>query len=98
MIISDMHNFASRLFRNVEQIQRKRQMHIEKLSSGVKVKKSTDDTGDLSTKIKQASEFKRLIIVNSNLQNTKSYLEVRDGSLPYDTLKNSNFCSCKQII
>jgi flagellin len=56
-------------------------MHIEKLSSGVKVEKSTDDAGALSNKIKQASELKRLRAVNSNLQNAKSYLEVRDGAL-----------------
>ncbi|MBT3667515.1 MAG: flagellin [Opitutae bacterium] len=81
MIVSDAHNFASRLSRDMEQIQRERQMHIEKLSSGVKVEKSTDDAGALSTKIKQASELKRLRTVNSNLQNAKSYLEVRDGAL-----------------
>ena len=81
MIVSDAHNFASRLSRDMEQIQRERQMHIEKLSSGVKVEKSTDDAGALSTKIKQASELKRLRSVNSNLQNAKSYLEVRDGAL-----------------
>lgn len=81
MIVSDAHNFASRLSRNMEEIQRERQMYIEKLSSGKKVEKSTDDAGALSTKIKQASELKRLRTVNSNLQNAKSYLEVRDGAL-----------------
>jgi flagellin len=65
----------------MEQLQREKQMHIEKLSSGVKVEKSTDDAGALSNKIKQASELKRLRAVNSNLQNAKSYLEVRDGAL-----------------
>ena len=69
MIVSDAHNFASRLSRNMEEIQRERQMYIEKLSSGKKVEKSTDDAGALSTKIKQASELKRLRTVNSNLQN-----------------------------
>jgi len=81
MIVSDAHNFASRLSRDMEQLQREKQMHIEKLSSGVKVEKSTDDAGALSTKIKQASELKRLRTVNSNLQNAKSYLEVRDAAL-----------------
>ena len=81
MIVSDAHNFASRLSRNMEKIQRERQMYIEKLSSGKKVEKSTDDAGALSTKIKQASEQKRLNAVNTNLQNAKSYLEVRDGAL-----------------
>jgi flagellin-like hook-associated protein FlgL len=81
MIVSDAHNFASRLSRNMEEIQRERQLHIEKLSSGKKVEKSTDDAGALSIKIKQASELKRLRAVNSNLQNAKSYLEVRDGAL-----------------
>jgi flagellin len=65
----------------MEQLQREKQMHIEKLSSGLKVEKSTDDAGALSNKIKQASELKRLRAVNSNLQNAKSYLEVRDGAL-----------------
>ena len=81
MIVSDAHNFASRLSRDMEQLQRERQMHIEKLSSGVKVEKSTDDAGALSTKIKQASVLKRLWTVKSNLQNAKSYLEVRDAAL-----------------
>lgn len=81
MIVSDAHNFASRLSRDMEQLQRERQMHIEKLSSGIKVEKSTDDAGALSNKIKQAGELKRLRTVNSNLQNAKSYLEVRDGAL-----------------
>jgi len=81
MIVSDAHNFASSLSRNMDKIQREKQMYIEKLSSGVKVEKSTDDAGALSTKIKQASELRRLRTVNSNLQNAKSYLEVRDGAL-----------------
>ena len=81
MIVSDAHNFTSRLSLNMEQLQRERQMHIEKLSSGIKVEKSTDDPGALSNKIKQASELKRLRTVNSNLQNAKSYLEVREGAL-----------------
>ena len=55
MIVSDAHNFASRLSRNMEEIQRERQMYIEKLSSGKKVEKSTDDAGALSNKIKQAA-------------------------------------------
>ena len=81
MIVSDAHNFASRLSRNMEEIQRERQMYIEKLSSGKKVEKSTDDVGALSNKIKQVSEQKRLKAVNRNLQNAKSYLEVRDSAL-----------------
>ena len=81
MIVSDAHNFASRLSRNMEEIQRERQMYIEKLSSGKKVEKSTDDAGALSNKIKQVSEQKRLKAVNRNLQNAKSYLEVRDSAL-----------------
>ena len=81
MIVSDAHNFASRLSRNMEEIQRESQLYIEKLSSGKKVEKSTDDAGALSTKIKQAGELKRLRNVNSNLQNAKSYLEVRDSAL-----------------
>ena len=40
MIVSDAHNFASRLSRDMDQIQRERQMHIDKLSSGVKVEKN----------------------------------------------------------
>ena len=81
MIVSDAHNFASRLSRDMEKIQRERQMHVEKLSSGIKVDKSTDDAGALSKKIKRASELRRLRKINLNLQNAKSYLEVRDGAL-----------------
>jgi len=81
MIVSDAHNFASSISRDMEQIQRERKKHIEKLSSGLKVEKSTDDAGALSNKIKRTSELKRLRSVNSNLQNAKSYLEVRDGAL-----------------
>ena len=60
MIVSDAHNFASRLSHDMDQIQRERQMHIDKLSSGVKVEKSTDDAGALAAKIKHNSELKRL--------------------------------------
>jgi flagellin-like hook-associated protein FlgL len=81
MIVSDAQNFASRLSRDMEQIQRERQMHIEKLSTGLKLNQSPDDVGALSNKIKQASELKRLRSVNENLQNAKSYLEARDGAL-----------------
>jgi flagellin len=81
MIVSDAHNFASSISRDMEQIQRERKKHIEKLSSGLKVEKSTDDAGALSNKIKRTSELKRLRSVNSNLQNAKSYLEVRDAAL-----------------
>ena len=64
MIVSDAHNFASRLSRNMEEIQRERQMYIEKLSSGKKVEKSTDDAGALSNKIKQAERTKKTEKVN----------------------------------
>jgi flagellin-like hook-associated protein FlgL len=59
MIVSDAHNFASRLSRNMKEIQRERQMYIEKLSSGKKVEKSTDDAGALSNKIKHRRANKR---------------------------------------
>jgi flagellin len=81
MIISDAHNFASKLSRDMDKIQLERQAHIEKLSTGLKVNQSPDDVGALSSKIKQASELKRLRGVNENLQNAKSYLEARDGAL-----------------
>ena len=55
MIVSDAHNFASSISRDMEQIQRERKKHIEKLSSGLKVEKSTDDAGALSNKIKRTS-------------------------------------------
>ena len=67
MIVSDAHNFASRLSRNMEEIQRERQMYIEKLSSGKKVEKSTDDAGALSNKIKQAERDQKRLKVNRNL-------------------------------
>ena len=81
MIVSDTYNFASRISRDLDNIQQIRQHHIEKLSSGRKVEKSSDDVGALSNKIVQESELKRLRRVNANLQNAKSYLEVRDVAL-----------------
>lgn len=81
MIVSDAHNFASRLSRDMEQLQREKQMHIEKLSSGVKVEKSTDDAGAFSNKIKQASELKRQRAVTQGLQNALSYTQVQTGAL-----------------
>ena len=81
MIVSDAHNFASRLSRDMEQIQRERQMHIEKLSTGLKVNQSPDDVGALSNKIKQTSEIKRLRGVTQGLQNALSYTQVQAGAL-----------------
>ena len=81
MIVSDAHNFASRLSRDMDQIQRERQMHIDKLSSGVKVEKSTDDAGALAAKIKHRSELKRLRGVTLGLQNALSYTQVQTGAL-----------------
>ena len=81
MIISDAHNFASKLSRDMDKIHQERRAHIEKLSTGLKVNQSPDDVGALSNKIMQASELKRLRSVNENLQNAKSYLEARDGAL-----------------
>ena len=81
MIISDAHNFASKLSRDMDKIHQERQAHIEKLSTGLKVNQSPDDVGALSNKIKQTSEIKRLRAVNENLQNAKSYLEAREGAL-----------------
>jgi flagellin len=81
MIVSDAHNFASSLSRDMEQIQREKQMYIEKLSSGVKVEKSTDDTGALSNKIKLTGELKRLRGATEGLQNALSYTQVQTGAL-----------------
>ena len=81
MIISDAHNFAAKLSRDMDKIHKERQAHIEKLSTGLKVNHSPDDVGALSNKIKQVSKIKRLRAVNENLQNAKSYLEARDGAL-----------------
>ena len=81
MIVSDAHNFASRLSRDMDQIQRERKMHINKLSSGVKVEKSTDDAGALAAKIKHNSELKRLRGVTLGLQNALSYTQVQTGAL-----------------
>ena len=80
MIVSDAHNFASSLSRDMEQIQREKQMYIEKLSSGVKVEKSTDDTGALSNKIKLTGELKRLRGATEGLQNALSYTQVQTGA------------------
>ena len=80
MIVSDAHNFASSLSRDMDKIQREKQMYIEKLSSGVIVEKSTDDAGALSNKIKQAGELKRLRGATQGLQNALSYTQVQTGA------------------
>ena len=81
MIVSDAHNFTSRLSRDMNRIHQERQEYIEKLSTGVKVEKSTDDAGALSSKINQASEIKRLRGVTQSLQNALSYTQVQTGAL-----------------
>ena len=81
MIISDAHNFASKLSRDMDKIHQERQAHIEKLSTGLKVNQSPDDVGALSNKIKQTSEIKRLRGVTQGLQNALSYTQVQAGAL-----------------
>jgi flagellin-like hook-associated protein FlgL len=81
MIISDAHNFASKLSRDMDKIHQERQAHIEKLSTGLKVNQSPDDVGALSNKIKQTSELKRLRGVTQGLQNALSYTQVQTGAL-----------------
>jgi flagellin-like hook-associated protein FlgL len=81
MIISDAHNFASKLSRDMDKIHQERQAHIEKLSTGLKVNQSPDDVGALSNKIMQTSELKRLRGVTQGLQNALSYTQVQTGAL-----------------
>ncbi len=81
MIISDAHNFASKLSRDMDKIHQERRAHIEKLSTGLKVNQSPDDVGALSNKIKQTSEIKRLRRVTQGLQNALSYTQVQAGAL-----------------
>ena len=81
MIISDAHNFASKLSRDMDKIHQERRAHIEKLSTGLKVNQSPDDVGALSNKIKQTSEIKRLRGVTQGLQNALSYTQVQAGAL-----------------
>ena len=81
MIISDAHNFASKLSRDMDKIHQERRAHIEKLSTGLKVNQSPDDVGALSNKIKQTSEIKRLRGVTQGLQNALSYTQVQTGAL-----------------
>ena len=81
MIVSDTNYMASKLAREMESIQRTQKRHLEKLSSGIKVEKSPDDAGALSTSMKHSSEIKRLRGINLNLQNTLSYTQAQSSAL-----------------
>ena len=81
MIASDTNYFASKIAREMDSIMRTKQLHINKLSSGKRVEKSTDDAGALGAKMKHASEIRRMRGVNQNLQNALSYTQSQESAL-----------------
>jgi flagellin-like hook-associated protein FlgL len=81
MIASDTNYLASKIAREMDSIMRSKQLYINKLSSGKRVEKSTDDAGALGAKMIQASEVRRMRGVNQNLQNALSYTQAQESSL-----------------
>jgi len=69
------------LAKEIDHAHLKRRLQVEKLSSGKRLKNSSDDVGALSSKIKQSGDLKRLQGVRNIIQNAKSYLEARDGAM-----------------
>ena len=57
MIVSDTHNFASRISRDMSSIQEERLEYTEKLSSGKKHVRPFDDAGALSMEMKNESDI-----------------------------------------
>ena len=100
MIVSDTYNFASRISRDLDNIQQIRQHHIEKLSSGRKVEKSSDDIGALSNKIVQESametwnnkkEFAEVLLKNKQLNKIIKNKDIENRINSCNNLKNINW-------
>ena len=81
MIVSDTHNFASRISRDMSSIQEERLEYTEKLSSGKKHVRPFDDAGALSMEMKNKSELKRMRQVSQTLQNGLSYTHAQQAAL-----------------
>ena len=81
MIVSDTHNFASRISRDMSSIQEERLEYTEKLSSGKKHVRPFDDAGALSMEMKNESELKRMRQVSQTLQNGLSYTHAQQAAL-----------------
>ena len=81
MIASDTNYFAAKIAREMDSIMRSKQLYINKLSSGKRVEKSTDDAGALGAKMKYSSEIRRMRGVNQNLQNALSYTQAQESAL-----------------
>ena len=81
MIVSDTHNFASRISRDMSSIQEERLEYTEKLSSGKKHVCPFDDAGALSMEMKNESELKRMRQVSQTLQNGLSYTHAQQAAL-----------------
>ena len=81
MIASDANYFASKIAREMDGLMRTKQFHINKLSTGKRVDKSTDDAGALGAKLKQSGEIRRMRGVQQNLQNALSYTQAQESAL-----------------
>ena len=81
MIASDANYFASEIAREMDGLMRTKQFHINKLSTGKRVDKSTDDAGALGAKLKQSGEIRRRRGVQQNLQNALSYTQAQESAL-----------------
>lgn len=81
MISSDFNYFASKLARDLNGIQKLKEMHIGKLTTGKKVRKPADDAGALATSMKFGSELKRIRGVGQTLQNALSYTQMQESAL-----------------
>jgi flagellin len=57
------------------------QKSLNRLSSGLKIVKPSDDAGGLAVSMKMSAAIKRTDAVNTNIANAQSYLQTQDGAL-----------------
>jgi flagellin len=57
------------------------QKSLNRLSSGLRIAKPSDDAGGLAVSMKLSAAIKRTDAVNTNLANTQSFLQTQDGAL-----------------
>jgi flagellin len=57
------------------------QKSLNRLSSGMKIVKPSDDAGGLAVSMKMSAAIKRTDAVNTNLANAQSFLQTQDGAL-----------------
>ena len=57
------------------------QKSLNRLSSGMRIAKPSDDAGGLAVSMKMSAAIKRTDAANTNLANAQSYLQTQDGAL-----------------